>query len=138
LALPEEVAAIASDPIAEIAAAALVASTVPAGGGEDEEVDALKEREFELTERHHPWPKYLGGDEDQELVELPKSLHIEYHKGVQSFARHNVGTSYYDNLGPEAKTELFRELTNFTKQFDSDHGTDLYLRMLRNGFPVIE
>jgi len=130
-----EGAAVALAPIAAIATEALALSTVPAGSGEDEAVARLKHDEFERTERHHPWPKYLGGAEDQELVELPRSLHIAYHRGVQSFAAHRAGTAFYDNLSPEERAAIFRKLVEFTKQFDSNNGTDLLTRMLRNGFP---
>jgi hypothetical protein len=131
-----EGAAVALAPIAAIATEALALSTVPAGSGEDEAVARLKHDEFERTERHHPWPKYLGGAEDQELVELPRSLHIEYHRGVQEFAEHWRGKPYYDNMSPDARAELFEQLSRYTKQFDDEHGTSLLEALRRNRFPV--
>lgn len=129
-------AAVALAPIAAVAAEALALSTVPAGSGEDEAVARLKHDEAERTERHHPWPKYLGGAEDQELVELPRSVHIEYHRGLQQFAQHWRGKSYYDSMSPEARTDLFEKLSRYTEQFDEDRGTNLLDALRRNRFPV--
>lgn len=60
------------------------------------------------VERHHPWPKYLGGDKSQPLVDLPTDEHIDLHKKIDEFAPRWRGTDYYRNL-PKAELEQILE-----------------------------
>jgi len=120
--------------LAEIGAAAalavpiLLATTGSLNEGEDQEV-----ADFHW---HHSWPKYLGGTQDQSLSKLPAKLHIQYHAELQRIAPHRLGTQHYENLSPAKRIELLRKVAEMTKKFDSEHGTNLYQDMLRNGFPV--
>ena len=45
------------------------------------------------------------------------------------------GTAYYDALTGEAKSQMYRDLADYTKAFDAKYGTQLYNAMLKNGFP---
>jgi hypothetical protein len=84
---------------------------------------------------HHPWPKYLGGPAKQDLANLSEPLHKSYHSGLDRILPRQRGTAYYDNLSPQAKQQLIRDLAAYTKAFDAKYGTRLYDSMVRNGFP---
>jgi hypothetical protein len=118
--------------VAGLAGEILLATTVPAGDAQEEEE---LERGTEEYERHHPWPKYLGGAENQELIDLPESLHFEYHRGLDEIAARWRGERYYRNLIVLERADLFGRIIRFTKEFDAKHGTKLYEAMSRNGFP---
>jgi hypothetical protein len=90
----------------------------------------------DAIDRHHPWPKYLGGAVKQELVRLPKSLHIEFHKGLDEHLPRWEGKAYYESLGPTERQENLQYLATYTKDFDAKHGTKLYDALLKNGFPA--
>ena len=83
---------------------------------------------------HHPWPMYLGGAVKQDLVLLPKSLHDEFHKGLDERLPKWRGTAYYESLGPTKRQEALQYLAVYTKNFDAEHGTKLYDALLKNGF----
>jgi RHS repeat-associated protein len=86
---------------------------------------------------HHPWPKYLGGAVDQELLPLGRQMHEEFHAGLDGIARRFKGKTYFDSLSPEARIDLFRRITTYVKDFDTKHGTQIYQAMLKNGFPLL-
>ena len=86
------------------------------------------------THGHHAWPKYLGGPTKQDLASLPEPLHKSYHSGLDKILPRQRGTAYYDNLSPQAKQQLARDLAAYTKAFDAKYGTRLYDSMVRNGF----
>jgi hypothetical protein len=50
-----------------------------------------------LTEGHHPWPKYLGGPERQELVDLCGSCHNAVHLALTAMVE---GLSLPDGVTP--------------------------------------
>jgi hypothetical protein len=87
------------------------------------------------TDGHHPFVKYLGGAVKQELVELPRSLHVEFHRRLDRVVPKQKGTAHYQSLGPEKRREALQGLANVTKEFDADYGTNLYDALLKNGFP---
>jgi hypothetical protein len=87
-------------------------------------------------ELHHPWPKYLGGAVKQELVALPKSLHLKFHKVLDQNLPRWRGTKHYEGLGPTARQQALQFLAAHTKNFDAEHGTRLYDALLKNGFPA--
>jgi hypothetical protein len=91
-----------------------------------------------LTRRHHPWPKYLGGDEVQPLVDLPTVLHAKYHGGLDRILPRQKGTAYYESLPAAAKRQAYRDLADYTKAFDNKYGTRLYDAMIGEGFPQYE
>ena len=84
---------------------------------------------------HHAWAKYLGGQEEQDLVPLSKSLHDAYHKGLDQIAGRWRGTAYYENLPPEELNVLLKKVAQYTQDFDAKNGTALYKAMLKEGFP---
>jgi RHS repeat-associated protein len=90
-----------------------------------------------LLDLHHPWPKYLGGAVDQELLPLGRELHQQYHAGLDKIADRFRGKVYFDTLSPADKTALFRRVAAYTKDFDAKHGTHVYQVMLKNGFPLL-
>lgn len=83
---------------------------------------------------HHPWPQYLGGPANQRLVDLPRTLHETYHSGLDKILPRQRGTSYYENLSQ--RTQMLRDLGDYTRAFDAKHGTKLYDAMIQNGFPL--
>jgi RHS repeat-associated protein len=89
----------------------------------------------ERVEFHHPWPMYLGGPANQLLEPLPRSLHIEYHVGLDEIARRYLGTGYFASLAPQSLFYLYGEVALYTQVFDEFHGTHLYQAMIREGFP---
>ncbi|MEO7325357.1 MAG: RHS repeat-associated core domain-containing protein [Dokdonella sp.] len=89
----------------------------------------------EAARLHHSWPKYLGGEAEQDLVSLSKSMHDAYHSGLDKILPRQWGTPYYESLGQEAKQQVLSDLAAYTKAFDAKNGTQLYNAMLKNGFP---
>jgi hypothetical protein len=49
-----------------------------------------------VIEQHHPYPKYLGGAEDQPLVGLPDWYHRLIHKDLDKTFPRQKGTDYWD------------------------------------------
>lgn len=86
------------------------------------------------TDDHHSLPIYLGGPVKQKLVELPRSLHVEFHRRLDAVVPKQRGTAYYKSLSPEKMQEALQELAKVTKEFDAEHGTKLYDALLKNGF----
>jgi hypothetical protein len=84
---------------------------------------------------HHPWPMYLGGAVKQDLVPLPKSPHVEFHRRLDEYLPKQLGTAYYESLSPTKRQEALQTLAEQTKKFDAEHGTKLYDALLKNGFP---
>ena len=61
---------------------------------------------------HHPWPKYLGGDEMQPLVGLPKSYHDAIHNALDQIYNRRDGADAFRNV-PHAEIEqVLRNLYN--------------------------
>ncbi|HVP61522.1 MAG TPA: RHS repeat-associated core domain-containing protein [Myxococcaceae bacterium] len=84
---------------------------------------------------HHPFPMYLGGDEDQLLELLPDDLHREYHRGLDEIAPRQWGKDWFDNLPPEVRDYFHGEFKGYTQQFDAENGTSLWDAAMREGFP---
>jgi RHS repeat-associated protein len=78
---------------------------------------------------HHPWPKYLGGPELQDLIPLSDEVHIAYHKLLKDMGiPKELGSIYYENvwiLSPAQKLEDLRTFRDATKAFDETYGTNL-------------
>jgi hypothetical protein len=89
----------------------------------------------EAIENHHPWPKYLGGPVEQELVALPKSLHQKFHRELDEELPRWKGTTYYVSRSPAERQQDLQYLAKYTKEFDAEHGTKIYDALLKNGFP---
>ena len=109
-----------------------IIGVVPGEGAEVKGVTVAVKSAIRL---HHAWPKYLGGAAKQSLVRLSKSLHDAFHSGLDKISPRQWGTKYYEALGPAAREQMLRDLGDYTKQFDSKYGTELYNAMVRNGFP---
>jgi len=99
-------------------------------------VETLVPAAADTINLHHAWPKYLGGAVKQDLVSLPKSLHDEFHKGLDEYLPRRFGTAYYESLGPTEKQQAFQHLATYTKNFDAEYGTKLYDALHKNGFPA--
>jgi hypothetical protein len=83
---------------------------------------------------HHPLPQYLGGQYQQILEPLPKGLHDSFHSGLDKVLPRKWGTEYYERLKPAARQQAMQDLADYTRAFDSVHGTQLYDAMVREGF----
>jgi RHS repeat-associated protein len=79
-------------------------------------------------EKHHPWPKYLGGPETQELYNLDKELHTEYHRRLDEYLPRRFGTKNYEELlnTPEKTEELLDALLEFNRYFDETYSTHTF------------
>jgi hypothetical protein len=86
---------------------------------------------------HHSFPMYLGGHFQQILEPLPKSLHDAYHRGLDEFLPRKSTTAFYNNMTPDARRQMLRELGAYTKVFDAKNGTNLFDAMVREGFPDV-
>jgi hypothetical protein len=74
--------------------------------------------------KHHPWPKYLGGPENQPLLTLPRDLHEKYHAGLDKiFSRYN-GSLEWDELTAARQQEILTKLADYNMKFDRDYGTN--------------
>ena len=80
------------------------------------------------TQGHHPWPKYLGGPETQELYNLDQKLHTEYHRRLDEYAHRKFGTENYEKLfdTPEKTEELLDALLEFNRYFDETYDTHTF------------
>lgn len=85
---------------------------------------------------HHPYPKYLGGHQQQILEPLPKKIHDAYHSGLDKVLPRQKGTAYYESLAPLPRAQAQRDLGDYTQAFDSKYGTNLHEGMLREGFKL--
>lgn len=132
-AAPEEAAELGPFAAAlALAGPILLSTTVPAGTGEDEALEQVKER----INKHHSWPKYLGGAPNQPLTEMTESQHIQYHRELDEIARRRNGTKFFEDMSVAQKEKLFEEIAKLTKDFDAKNGTRLYDDMLKNKFSV--
>jgi RHS repeat-associated protein len=84
---------------------------------------------------HHPYPKYLGGKEMQNLEKLKPHLHREYHRGLDRIAPRWLNRYYYEAYPADAKRRLHEEIREYTREFDRKHGTSILNSMFKNGFP---
>jgi len=91
----------------------------------------------EWVERHHPYPKFLGGPAAQELVELIVSKHRAFHADLSSALRNagfpRVGErkggtrdwEKYFKANPEAEEKAIEILRQVTADFGRTHGTSI-------------
>jgi RHS repeat-associated protein len=88
---------------------------------------------WDETQRHHPWPMYLGGPMKQKLSALPRPLHEALHSGLDSVLPRQRGSRYYGSMDSEARTQMRQDFLTYTKAFDAKYGTDLYSAALQSG-----
>jgi hypothetical protein len=86
--------------------------------------------------KHHAWPKYLGGAAKQDLVTLPRKVHEAFHSGLDKILPRQWGAEYYQKLSPAAKEEVLRDLADYTRAFDTKHGTSIFDALVKAGFPA--
>jgi hypothetical protein len=79
----------------------------------------------DIVQFHHAWPKYLGGAAQQILEPLPKAVHDAFHSGLDKILPRQAGTKYYEKLSPEARRQLLKDLSDYTRAFDAKYGTQL-------------
>jgi hypothetical protein len=91
----------------------------------------------EAIERHHPHPKFLGGPSKQELVDLAKSLHVDFHRRLAAALKEagllrvgGKGGGTQDWAAYFAKNTGSREqalgiLRRVTREFDQTNGTSI-------------
>jgi hypothetical protein len=79
---------------------------------------------------------YLGGPLKQHLIDLPLSVHLAYHSGLDGILPRQKGKSYYDSLTGSARQQMFTDLADYTRGFDTIWGTSLYNAMKAEGAPV--
>jgi RHS repeat-associated protein len=87
-------------------------------------------------DRHHAWPKYLGGPAKQKLVVLGRRLHVEFHRGLDSILPRWVGKKHYDALSPQQRTQMMQDLADYVAAFDAQHQTALMAALKAAGFPL--
>jgi len=90
----------------------------------------------EAIHLHHPWSMYLGGPVKQELVALPRSLHLQFHRELDKVLPRKKGAAFYKSRSPTEKQEDLQKFAEHTQKFDAEHGTKLYDALLKNGFPA--
>jgi len=81
--------------------------------------------------KHHAWPKYLGGRVKQKFMRMPEKLHKLYRGGLRRvlpYKRLGAGGSvlhYWVNASKARRIEMMRKMVKHTKVFDRKHGTSL-------------
>ena len=61
-------------------------------------MDGVPRGASDPTRWHHPWPKYLGGEEMQPLVGLPKSYHDAIHNALDQIYDRRLGADAFKNV----------------------------------------
>lgn len=109
----------------------LLAEIAPGGA------NAISDGIEEAIRNHHPWPKYLGGPEEQELAPLRESLHRAFHSQLGSAMREldfpPVGgvtgsTDKWEDYfltNPGTREKAIEILRQVTADFDRTHGTSI-------------
>lgn len=86
--------------------------------------------------KHHAWPKYLGGAAKQDLVTLPRKVREAFHSGLDKLLPRQWGAEYYQKLAPAARDQVLRDLADYTRAFDTKHGTSIFDALVKAGFPA--
>jgi hypothetical protein len=102
----------------------------------------------EWVERHHPYPKFMGGPAAQELVELYVSKHRAFHADLASALRDagfprvggwRGGTRdwlKYFMANPETEEKAIEILRQVTADFDRAHGASITPKLERSAGKV--
>ncbi len=89
--------------------------------------------------RHHPIPKFLGGNQSQKLVQLPRYVHVQFHQTLHQnlraagFSLSGVGGSNGSTAAwaaalsenPGAQRAAYDVLLATSRQIDYAHGTSI-------------
>jgi len=78
-----------------------------------------------LSDRHHAWPEYLGGDAKQALISLDELKHTKFHSLLDSVLKRRKGTAYYAARTPAQKAEDIATLKRIARDFDIVEGTKI-------------
>jgi len=107
-----------------------------------------------LIHGHHPIPKFLGGDVDQVLTSLPKSVHTEFHELLQQNLKQaglplNVGGpgggatdwARYFNANPGTQQAALDVVFDTSRAIDFKYGThithDVWQNTLEGNFQTL-
>jgi hypothetical protein len=114
----------------------------PAEGG-TAVTGAISDGIEEAIQMHHPWAKFLGGPDKQELEALRKSLHINFHQKLAGNLKEagflNVGgkggstTDWADHFAknPGIFDQAIEILRRTSQEFDKTHGTSILPKLDR-------
>lgn len=94
-----------------------------AGNGINAAVDQLNTLLVGRTEGHHPWPKYLGGPSQQDLLPLSEDLHHQFHAGLDQIYARTAGSRNWQQLNVAQQEEILQSLLAYTQDFDAMNGT---------------
>lgn len=77
------------------------------------------------TQGHHAFPKYLGGQYRQTLVNLPSDLHYLYHQELDRILKlpRLRGKIAYDTLSVGQTIGILKRLMKHAREFDKQHKT---------------
>ena len=89
-----------------------------------------------IYQYHHPWPKYLGGANQQACERLPRDLHNSFHSGLDKILPRQLGTNYYKGLSYDELQQMYLDFEAYSKAFDITYGTSLWDAAMREGFPL--
>lgn len=91
-----------------------------------------------IFNRHHPLPKFLGGDEIQILCRIDSKIHKEFHSDLTARLKRksiplNVGGrggssrdwALYMNANPGAQKTAFDAILESSRSMDAKHGTTI-------------
>jgi hypothetical protein len=94
---------------------------------------------------HHPIPKFLGGDGEQELANIPSSVHVEFHSLLRQFLKEagfdrpiggvNGTTRLWAQdfaATPGAQDRALIQVLRASVKIDAKHGTDITQKLWKN------
>jgi hypothetical protein len=107
-----------------------------------------------LTEGHHSIPRFLGGFSRQALIQLPRSVHVEFHSMLRkklkdAGIRLNVGGkggsaadwARYFSANPGTQRKALDAVLDASREIDYKYGTDVtehvWKHLLEGGFTAI-
>jgi Pretoxin HINT domain len=89
---------------------------------------------------HHPWPQYLGGPANQDLVPVDAITHQAYHNLLDDAGLpRNLGGQYYQDIWAISlaqKLEDMQTFKNATQAFDETYGTSFFNAAKQAGMPI--
>jgi hypothetical protein len=121
----------------------LLAEVAPGAAGAIAEgiQDAAVDGPAAKIHNHHPLPKFMGGDANQELVPLPEKLHVSLHSDLTGALRQagflrvggrgggRVDWAKYFAEDPDRREQAISILRRVTTNFDRANGTSIGSRL---------
>jgi hypothetical protein len=77
-------------------------------------------------DKHHAFPKYLGGLNRQTLAHIPAALHYLYHKVVDEIIKLPRSSKGYRKLSHAERVAMLHKLQVHARNFDQQHGTNIF------------